>query len=1085
MQEFLLGIVEITLGMSLLILLMLMLLKFIGGKFTAKCRYILWTLVLLRLAVPLSFGILPALIEVPVETEPTPVQVQMQVPTVEYTPVPQNPVTIPPQEPVQMPDTPVQSPVFTEPEPEPITWEDVKAYIPHVYLTGAAVFLLWNLLSYLIYTAKILRTAKEADVGTQEIYEAVCRKKGLSHPPVLLVSPDVNSPAAFGLIRRRIVLPEIDFTENGLAGTLSHEVTHCRRGDLWIKAVCLLARALHWFNPLVHLAAFRCEMEMELSCDEAVLAGCDENTRAAYGEVMLDIIKRCRRNRGALTTHFNPGKNAVKARFANILYGSGKKRGLWLIAVCLVLCLVAGAIVACRTEDDIVNENIKDIDEVSTFIDALAFMSGQTDVDVIGVQIQAISHAVPTEPITLSQENAETLLGMLDAITFRFMQYEPPSIYGATSYTMICKLGNGDTVTMCPDGNVLEFVRREQDSSGVWQTVYYCLTPEDIASADKVYHAVRQLWHDAYSIPEGETRTVRQILGDEILEARQIILRLSLDGDTDTEIRLYVDTEVHRDLLDVLTGLILEQREMERGKNPWAEIAFHMGEEDYRYGEHVLTKYLHIGGECLKIGAGTDISYRMIMPDGSSFTDWLTEWVYSHKDQEGIKIVRWNAELKETASDDPAAIWQTFLDTVVSPYSEYISSYEFLDLDGNGIAELIVYDLGMGVGEIFTIENGEVRSFYTGEHILTHYSDDRKALAPPSLGAGEYVFYASRTPTDESRAWAKNWFVPSPAAGGYVLYSTYGHTTSRTDQYFRFYSGEDAVLGKFLCVEELKRFDRDAVNSNPEQGWICYVNGQEVTNTQYIAQTKAAWADILTRYGVEYTDENTLAELARIEKAPNTIEEIILPEEEVPDGIIDENSEPYTYTRDEWIRYSLYTDFGFRDPVDVSALTDDELMAYMADAYQCALDIYFLFQVSSDRMYARNVWSSDMPHVEIDGRYYSQMFNPVFPTLADLESYMNGVLSHDLTKQLLEMGMFIDYEGELWGMMGARGTDISKKTVGFSVTSRTDTEIIYTAEVEVREFDLGAEEPDYVEYHNFIYALTENGWRWTDFYLYN
>ena len=348
MRDFLFGIVEITAGMSLLILVMLLVLKLIGGKFTAKCRYILWTLVLLRLAVPFGFGILPALIEVPVEREP--VQIPMQTPTVEYTPVPQNPVTGQPQEPIQMPVPPVSVPVLIEPEPDPVTWEDIAAYIPHAYFAGAAVFLTWNLLAYLIYTGKILRSAREADAETLEIYEAVCRKKELHRPPVLLVSHDVNSPAAFGLIRRRIVLPEIEFTENGLAGTLSHEVTHCKRGDLWIKALSLLARTLHWFNPLVHLAAFRCEMEMELSCDEAVLAGCSDDTRAAYGEVMLDIIKRCRQNRGALTTHFNPKKNAVKARFANILYGSGKRRGLWLIALCLVLCLAAGAIVACRVE---------------------------------------------------------------------------------------------------------------------------------------------------------------------------------------------------------------------------------------------------------------------------------------------------------------------------------------------------------------------------------------------------------------------------------------------------------------------------------------------------------------------------------------------------------------------------------------------------------------------------------------------------------------------------------------------------------------------------------------------------------------
>ena len=96
MGEFFLGMMEITIGMSILILLMLFTLKLIGGKFTAKCRYILWTLVMIRLAVPVSFGILPALIEVPVETEPVQ-QIQMQVPIGEYTPVVQTPVTVQPQ----------------------------------------------------------------------------------------------------------------------------------------------------------------------------------------------------------------------------------------------------------------------------------------------------------------------------------------------------------------------------------------------------------------------------------------------------------------------------------------------------------------------------------------------------------------------------------------------------------------------------------------------------------------------------------------------------------------------------------------------------------------------------------------------------------------------------------------------------------------------------------------------------------------------------------------------------------------------------------------------------------------------------
>ncbi len=355
MQNFFLGIAEISLGMSFLISLMLLVLRLIGGKFTAKCRYILWTLVLIRLAVPFSFGILPALIEVPVEpvTEiRSEAQTTVMISTAEFTPsqIPQKTI-LQPQQHAQTPVTASapELPVPSEQPPE-VVWEQSLYLLSVIYLTVAVLFLCWNLLSYVICTGKILHAGKEPDEHTEYIYAAVCRAKQLRRIPHLLLSPHVNSPAAFGIFRRRIVLPDIEFTDNALTGTLLHEVTHCRRGDLYIKVTALFARSMHWFNPLVHLAVFRCEMEMELSCDEEVLAGCSDKTRAAYGEMMLDIILRCRQNRGTLTTHFNPKKNAVKVRLKNILYGSGKLRGRWLIAVCLILCLAAGTIVACRVE---------------------------------------------------------------------------------------------------------------------------------------------------------------------------------------------------------------------------------------------------------------------------------------------------------------------------------------------------------------------------------------------------------------------------------------------------------------------------------------------------------------------------------------------------------------------------------------------------------------------------------------------------------------------------------------------------------------------------------------------------------------
>ncbi len=355
MTDFLLGILELSVGTAVLILLILLVLRLFGKNFTAKCRYILWTLVMLRLAIPFSTGILPALIEVPVETPPAETAT---VPAI--TPVPPIPTQTDPL-PVttwDIPDNTVPSPIYSDPTPsvireEPPAPELTPVYIlTIVYLTGAILFFLWNMTSYLLYTHKILKSARPADGEEQTVLETVCRIQNLHTTPTLLIAPGIHSPAAFGLFRRRIVLPDIVLTETGLTGTLSHEVTHCKRGDLYIKFVSLLARSLHWFNPLVHVAAFHCETEMELSCDESVLRGCDDETRAAYGEVMLDIIRRCRRSQGALTTHFNPRKTAVTARFKNILYGSGKNRGYALIGICIVLCLLTGTIVACQTETE-------------------------------------------------------------------------------------------------------------------------------------------------------------------------------------------------------------------------------------------------------------------------------------------------------------------------------------------------------------------------------------------------------------------------------------------------------------------------------------------------------------------------------------------------------------------------------------------------------------------------------------------------------------------------------------------------------------------------------------------------------------
>ncbi|MBQ8401759.1 MAG: hypothetical protein IJX14_07515, partial [Clostridia bacterium] len=73
LQTFLLTMAEINVTISALILLLLLFTRLFGSRYTARCRYILWIVVILRLCIPMGTPFIPALLEIPLppETEQT------------------------------------------------------------------------------------------------------------------------------------------------------------------------------------------------------------------------------------------------------------------------------------------------------------------------------------------------------------------------------------------------------------------------------------------------------------------------------------------------------------------------------------------------------------------------------------------------------------------------------------------------------------------------------------------------------------------------------------------------------------------------------------------------------------------------------------------------------------------------------------------------------------------------------------------------------------------------------------------------------------------------------------------------------
>ncbi len=374
MNDFLLHIGWLTLSMSLVILLALLFNAVFGKRFSAKSRYIVWTVVILSLCIGVGLFKLPSLFTVEISM-PSFIEDNVDVP--EQTPINdgiQSPISDAPS--ISLPTNPdtntnpdyVSSdntandtaPALTQtPEKEQIHI-DFTLILFIIWLTGAILYFSFGMVVYIRTIRKYDRKIKLCDKKTEGLFRSLCHRYNVKRVPNLFVCSEVGSPILYGYTEPTVLLPDINLSPNSLVGVLAHELTHYRRGDIWIKLVCLLVESLYWFDPIVHLATARCNAEMELSCDEEVLTGLNEDIRRSYGNVMLDIVEHCNRKRSLLTTQFNPHKNAVKERIMNILDMKKKKRGRAVITVALVLCIVSGTVIGCTVIDN--NDGVQSLD---------------------------------------------------------------------------------------------------------------------------------------------------------------------------------------------------------------------------------------------------------------------------------------------------------------------------------------------------------------------------------------------------------------------------------------------------------------------------------------------------------------------------------------------------------------------------------------------------------------------------------------------------------------------------------------------------------------------------------------------------
>ncbi len=377
-MDVLLSILSISGLSAIMILLVVIVRTLLKQKMSLKLVSMLWFLVLIRLLLPITL--------------PSPVHLDSLLPKQEAsvsdtTPIaPETPneavntselmvvtTNAPADDFVVLPTIDFTHEVSTKPVVStPTVMERLLSFVKGINYGRAGLFL-WMVgmvfllikygYSYLAFRYKIRGCRGQGNYELRQLMERNKRILDLCRAVTISECPYVDMPVTFSFGTPMILLP-VGFSKRLSMEKLNliilHELCHIKRRDILKNYLWLLAKVVHWFNPLVHVAYAMYLDDVELGCDAMVLRHIHVNRVCTYSQSLLDVMKLSRyRKRLPMTVPFFKNKTKLRERVTNMLEPNQKTRIASVIAILLAVVMVLGGFTtACQpTTENLVDKS--------------------------------------------------------------------------------------------------------------------------------------------------------------------------------------------------------------------------------------------------------------------------------------------------------------------------------------------------------------------------------------------------------------------------------------------------------------------------------------------------------------------------------------------------------------------------------------------------------------------------------------------------------------------------------------------------------------------------------------------------------
>ncbi len=299
MRQLFLDVLNLSLTSSILIVFVIIM-RLILKNSPKIFAYLLWVLVFIRLVCPFT-----------VEIQQNPIAKDI----IAQTDLKRTENTYTAKSTLPQTNTLEQAPAYRQ-NTESLNKNSITGILSAIWALGVLALLIKSIISFM-RLKKRLRTAQKTPEGFYE-------------------SENIYTAFVFG-IKPKIYLPA-NLSETEREYILLHEKTHIRRKDYLIKTAAYFILLLHWFNPLVWAAFHFFELDMESSCDEAVIKKMGSSIKKPYSLSILCLAEK----KSAFSSMPSFGEKPASARIKNIL--KYKKPGLPAIIFSLILIAVSGCV---------------------------------------------------------------------------------------------------------------------------------------------------------------------------------------------------------------------------------------------------------------------------------------------------------------------------------------------------------------------------------------------------------------------------------------------------------------------------------------------------------------------------------------------------------------------------------------------------------------------------------------------------------------------------------------------------------------------------------------------------------------------